>query len=530
MRALPVLFGLLSSVLSAAGVAAPTDVLRIGNGPEPETLDPHRVEGVSAGNIVRDLFEGLTAVGDDGKPVPAAAESWEISDDRLHYRFRLRDGLRWSNGDPVVAADFVHGLQRSLTPATGSNFARMFEPIHNAAAIIDGRQAADTLGVHAIDGRTVAIELDAPTPSLPGLLAHPSAFPLHRDNLNESRAGFARPGRLISNGAYRLAGWTVQSQVVLERNDHYRNAAPIGEVHYIVTEDIHAELQRFRAGELDVTYEIPPLQADRIRREHPGALRVAPYLGVYYYGLNLTRPPFADAADLRRALSMVIDRELLVSKVLHGLGSPALALVPPGTDGHAPQTPEWAGWSKTRRMEEASRLYRQAGYGVANPLQIEIRYNTHESHRRIATVIAAMWKQTLGVQTRLINEEFKVFLHNRRLRRETQVFRAAWMADFNDPMSFLGILHSEHGKNDSGWVDAGFDAALMRAASTGDPALRTDNLAAAERRVIDDVPVIPLYFYVSKHLVAPRVRGWRDNPLDYHYSKDLALDGAAGDR
>ncbi|MES0872777.1 peptide ABC transporter substrate-binding protein [Sinimarinibacterium thermocellulolyticum] len=521
MRAPTFVLALVLSCPSAWATA--TEVLRIGNGPEPETLDPHRVEGVSAGNIVRDLFEGLTAVGDDGAPVPAAAESWSVGADGLRYRFRLRDDLRWSNGDPLVAADFVRGLRRSVAPSTGSHFARMLEPIRNAAAIIDGRLPADTLGVHAPDAQTLEIELEAPNPTLPALLAHPCAFPLHADNAAASTTAFARPGRLISNGAYRLADWVVQSHVALVRNEHYRDPAAIARVHYVVTEDIHAELQRFRAGELDITAEIPPLQAERIRRELPGALRVAPYLGVYYYGLNLTRPPFAGAPQLRRALSMVIDRELLVQKVLHGLGLPAYGFVPPKTAGHVPQTPAWSAWPLARRIEEARRLYRQAGYGQDRPLQVEIRYNTHETHRRIATVVAAMWKQTLGVQTRLVNEEFKVFLHHRRLRRDTQVFRAAWMADFNDPMSFLGILHSAHGKNDSGWVDADFDAHLAVAAASVDGERRAEALAAAERRVLEDVPVIPLYVYVSKHLVAPRVRGWRDHPLDYHYSKDLTL-------
>lgn len=508
-----------------ADVSAAADVLRIGNGPEPETLDPHRVEGVSAGNIVRDLFEGLTAVGDDGSAIPAAARSWEVSDDGRVYRFHLRDDLRWSNGDTVVAADFVFGLQRSVTPDTGSSFARMFEPVRNAAAIIDGRLPAHQLGVQAVDARTLQVTLDAPTPALPGMLAHPSAFPVHRASLSAHGSGFARPERLVSNGAYRLAGWVVQSHVELERNPHYRAAAAIPWVRYLVTEDIHAELQRFRAGELDITYEIPPLQAARIRREHPGALRIAPYLGVYYYGLNLTRAPFAGKPALRQALSMVIDRQVLADKVLHGLALPAWSFVPPGMHALEAPRPDWQDWTPARRQAEALRLYREAGYGDERPLEVEIRYNTHESHRRVATVVAAMWKQALGVRTRLVNEEFKVFLHKRRLRRETQAFRAAWMADFNDPMSFLGILHSEHGKNDSGWQDASFDASLALAAASADPQQRASALAAAERRMLDQVPVIPLYFYVSKHLVAPRVQGWRDNLLDYHYSKDLRFDG-----
>jgi oligopeptide transport system substrate-binding protein len=517
------------TVLPASAKTPADGVLRIGNGPEPETLDPHRVEGVSAGNIVRDLFEGLTAVGADGGPVPAAASHWQRSDDGLVYTFTLREDARWSNGEPLTAVDFVFGLQRSLTPATGSSFARMFEPIVNADAVIDGRLAPETLGVHALDAHTLQIVLRAPTPALPAMLAHPSAFPVHRDSLRAHGTAFARPGRLVSNGAYQLADWVQQAQIELRRNPHYHgwrgdaDHDAIERIHYMVTEDIHAELQRYRAGELDITYEIPPLQAARIRRERPGELRVAPYLGVYYYGLNLTRAPFADAEALRQALSMVIDRDVLADKVLQGLALPAWGFVPPGTAGHAAQKPAWADWPPAQRIERARALYRAAGYSDAQPLEVEIRYNTHESHRRVATVVAAMWQQALGVRVRQINEEFKVFLHKRRMRRETQVFRAAWMADFNDPMSFLGTLHSAHGKNDSGWVDGRFDALLQQAAVEPRTEARTALLAQAERRVLDAVPLIPLYFYTSKHLVAPRVRGWTDNPLDVHYSKDLSL-------
>lgn len=512
-------------LLACGAAAAEPGVLRIGNGPEPETLDPHRVEGVSAGNIVRDLFEGLTAVGADGGPVPAAARHWQRSDDGLVYLFTLREDARWSNGDALTAEDFVFGLRRSLTPATGSTFARMFEVIVNASGIIEGRLAPEALGVRARDSYTLEITLNAPTPALPAMLAHPSAFPVHRASLRAHGATFARPGRLVSNGAYRLIDWVPQAQIELMRNPHYHRAdgVAIERVRYVTTEDIHAELQRYRAGELDVTYEIPPLQAARIRRERPGELRVAPYLGVYYYGLNLTRAPFADAEALRKALSMVIDRDVLADKVLHGLALPAWSFVPPGTAGHIEQRPAWADWPQAQRIERARALYRAAGYSEARPLDVEIRYNTHESHRRVATVVAAMWQQALGVRVRQINEEFKVFLHKRRMRRETQVFRAAWMADFNDAMSFLGILHSAHGKNDSGWVDARFDALLSQAVTEPRIETRSALLVQAERRVLDAVPLIPLYFYTSKHLVAPRVQGWTDNPLDVHYSKDLSL-------
>ncbi|HEY1078118.1 MAG TPA: peptide ABC transporter substrate-binding protein [Fontimonas sp.] len=503
--------------------AAPADTLRVGNGPEPESLDPHRTEGVSAGNIARDLYEGLTAIGADGQAVPAAASRWTLSEDGLTYRFELRDGLRWSNGETLTAADFVAGLRRSLNPATGSSLAQMLRPIRGAAAVIDGHAAAETLAVSAPDARQVVITLEQPLPAFPGMLAHPSTFPVH-GGAQAPRID-ARDGSLVSNGAYRLKRWAMQSQVELERNPHYWNAAQtqIARVHYLTTEDIHSEYKRYRAGDLDITYEIPLPQLKQIRANYGDQLKIAPYLGLYFYGLNVTRAPLAGQPGLRQALSMVIDREVIAGKVLNGLALPAYGWVPPGTAGASKLQPAWADWPAAQRIEQARRLYREAGYSAEQPLRIQIRYNTHESHRRIATVVAAMWKQALGVETELLNEEFKVFLHNRRQREKTQVYRAAWMADYNDPTSFLDILRGAHGKNDSGWKDAGYDAALDEAQQVTDAAQRRALLARAEQRLFAETPAIPLYFYVSKHLVAPRVRGWTDNILDYHYSKDLQL-------
>ncbi|MFA5941553.1 MAG: peptide ABC transporter substrate-binding protein [Sinimarinibacterium sp.] len=516
---------LLALSLLGADTAHAGGTLRIGNGPEPETLDPQRAEGVSAGNILRDLYEGLTAIAADGRPMPAAARGWVISADGRTYTFQLRDAARWSNGDALTADDFVAGLRRSVAPATGSAFAQLLRPIRHAVDVLEGRLPPEQLGVHALAPRVLQIELEAPAPQLLGLLSHQSTFPIHGPSLRAHGDGFARPGRLVSNGAYRLQNWIVQSQVDLARNPFYWNAArtAIDAVRYVATEDIHSEFKRYRAGELDVTYEIPPAQAQQIRRDFAGQLHLAPYLGVYFYGLNLTRAPFRDRPQLRQALSMVIDREVIAAKVLNGLALPAYGWIPPGTAQHRAQQPDWADWPYDRRVERARELYRAAGYSDTAPLDVEIRYNTHESHRRVATVVAAMWKQALGVRTRLLNEEFKVFLYKRRLRRDTQVFRAAWMADFNDPSSFLGILHSAHGKNDSGWADAAYDALLEHAAATADAGARAELLAQAEAKVLADAPVIPIYFYVSKHLVHPRVRGWTDNVLDYHYSKDLSL-------
>ncbi len=529
MRGAALVPGVLLGLFALAGVAEPVradaSTLRIGNGQEPETLDPHRGEGVSALNLLRDLYEGLTAVAPDGRIVPGAARGWEIGDSGRLYTFHLRPDARWCNGAPVRAQDFVTGLRRSVDPATGSSFVGMLAPIINASDISAGRLPASALGVSAPDPLTVRIRLSAATPQMLGVLAHPSSFPVHGPSLRQWGDAFARPGRLISNGAYCLQDWIVQSKVSLVRNRHYwddRHTA-IDRVVYFPTEDVNSELKRYRAGELDITFQVPLVQAPWIRRELSDELRVATYQGVYYYGFNLTRPPFKGNRALRAALAMAVDRDLIVGKVMNGLALPAYAWVPPGTAGHRPQTPAWAGWSPARRLAEARRLYAEAGYSDANPLTVELRYNTHEDHKRIAVVIAAMWKQSLGVNTRLYNEETKVFLNSRRQRTLTQLFRASWIGDYDDVSSFTDILQSAHGQNDTGWSDEIYDGLLARAAIATDASARSALLADAEARILSEWPVIPIYWYVSKHLVKPRVRGWHDNLLDYHYSKDLSL-------
>lgn len=522
-RGLLLAIGLMLALSTAQATAI--DVLRIGNGQEPETLDPHRGESVSTANLLRDLYEGLTAVAPDGRVVPGAARGWEIAQGGRVYTFHLRPQARWSNGDPLTADDFVAGLRRSVDPATGSSFAGILAPIVNATAISAGRLPPQALAVSAPDAETLRIHLNAPAPQLLGLLAHPSTFPIHQPSLREWGAAFARPGRLISNGAYRLQDWVVQSRVTLQRNPHYWNdaATQIERVLYLPTEDLSSELKRYRADELDITFQIPLVQAPWIRQHLGDELRLATYLGVYYYGFNLTRAPFKDNRALRQALAMAIDRELIVEKVMNGVAQPAAGWVPPGTAGHVPQAVAWMGWSRERQLAEARHLYAAAGYSAQQPLEIELRYNTHEDHKRIAVVVAAMWKQHLGVRTRLFNEESKVFLNNRRMRKLTQVFRATWIGDYDDVSSFTDILHSAHGQNDTGWADAEYDALLAQAAASADPRQRSTLLAAAEARVLSEWPVIPIYWYVSKHLVKPRVRGWQDNLLDYHYSKDLSL-------
>jgi oligopeptide transport system substrate-binding protein len=511
--------------VKSGDAAAERTTLRRGNGPEPDTLDPQRARTDAAFNILRDLFEGLTAVGPGGGAVPAAAETWTVSADGLEYTFRLRENLRWSNGDPLRAADFVAGLRRLVEPATASPYAQVLEPVQNAAAIIRGEQTPEDLGVSAPDDRTVVIRLQNPAPYLLGLLAQPGTFPVHGPSLAQHGAEHARPGRLVSNGAFALKDWIVGSHVVAGRNPHYWNnaATQLDEVHYLHHSDAGTEFRQYRAGEIDVTYIVPPQQFAWIQANLPGELHVAPQLSVYYYGFNLNRPPFKDNPELRRALSLAIDRERLTTAVT-GVGeAPAYGWVPRGVADYTPQQFDYAAKPYAERVAEARELYRKAGYSAERPLRTEIRYNSGEVHNRLAVAIAAMWKEALGVETTLYAEEFRALLQSIQSGAETQVFRSSWVGDYNDAYSFAQLLQSGFGINLTGYSNPQYDALLAAATREPDPARRRGLLEEAERLMLADHPVLPLYFYVNKHLVKPYVRGWTDNVMNVQYSKDLRL-------
>lgn len=488
----------------AAGAAAQQgQVLRRGNSVEPETLDPQRARGVSASNILRDLYEGLTTGAPDGTIVPGVAERWQASADGRTVTFYLRDDARWSNGDPVTAEDFVESWRRLRAPATASPVAQLLEVIDAATATAP---------------RALQVKLRGPAPELAALLAQPAAYPVHAGN--RAGAPFA-PGTLVGNGAFRLAAWVAHARVELERNPHYRGAAGVtlDRVVYYPTESPGSELKRYRAGELDWTDTIPASQAGWIREHLGGELHVSPYLGTYFYGCNLTQPPFEGNAALRRALALAVDRETLAERILATGETPAYGWVPPGTAGYAPQRVEWADWPAGRRLAEARRLYAEAGYSPERPLEVELRYNTGDNHKRVALVVAWMWQQALGVRTRLVNEEYKVFLQNRRGRRLTQVFRGDWIGDYDDAMSFAARMRSGSGLDDTGYASARYDALVDQAGAEADPARRRALLEQAEQVLLEDLPIIPLYFYVSRHLVKPYVTGWQPNVMDHHYSR-----------
>jgi len=506
-----------------AAILAETQELHRGNGEEPQTLDPHRAEGVPTANILRDLFEGLTTTAADGRIVPGAAGRWDISRDGMTYTFYLRSDARWSNGDPVTAGDFVFSFRRSVDPDTAAVYGRMLAPIENARAILAGELPPERLGVEALNDRTVQIRLDDPTPYFLGLLTHASTYPVHGPTLARHGDDFVLPGNLVSNGAFRLIEWVPRSRITLEPNAHYHGADRVilERVVFYPIEDENTEFQRFRVGDLDWTDQVPSNQFGWLSANLPEALAVSPWFGTYFFGFNLTRPPFEEAPGLRRALTLAIDRGILTDKVTRFGEIPTFTLVPDGLPDYDPPRPDYAGWTQAAREAEARRLYAEAGYGDSRPLEVELRYNTSENHRKIAVAIAAMWKQVLGVRTRLINEEFRVFLQNRQLRRVTEVFRAGWIGDYQDAFTFLELFHSGHRRNDSGYDNPRYDRLLEQIATERIPARRRNLMVEAERILLADQVVLPVYTYVTKRLVDPLLKGWEPNVMDFHPSHHM---------
>jgi oligopeptide transport system substrate-binding protein len=500
-------------------------ILNRGTGAEPESLDAHKARTTQAGDVQRDLGEGLVGYLATGELVAAAAESWETSADGREYTFQLRDSARWSNGDIVTADDFVYSFRRLVDPKTAAFYAQFIGDIVNAREITRGEKQPDELAVKATGQFELVITLSNPVPYFLELLTHPATFPVHRVSIETHGNAHALPGNLVTNGAYKLQAWIVGSFIELVRNEHYWNnaATAIDKVRHHVTPQPQAELNRYRAGELDTTSTVAAESFARMREERPDELHVSPALATYYYGFNLSQPPFADNPELRAALSMAIDREIIATSIVGRGEPPAYGFVPPGVNNYSPRELSYADMPVEQRHAKARELYREAGYSAAQPLQVQLRYNTSEAHKRIAIAVQAMWREVLGVETTLINEEFQVLLSNIRAAAITQVFRTAWTGDYSDAHTFLTVLESNNPSNMPGFKNSEYDELMQRAALQTDMSRRQIYLEEAERLMLAEHPIIPLYHLVNKSMVSPRVAGWGDNVLNYHYSQHLSL-------
>jgi len=511
---------------TGAALPANAKVLVRGANQEPDSLDPQKARSIEAQRILRDVCEGLTLLDRSAAPAPGTARDWTISPDGKGYTFHLRPQAKWSNGDRVVAADFVAGLRRLVDPATASQYADVVTVITNAREIIAGKKPPESLGVTAPDDSTVVIELVAPAPYLPSLLSHPSTCPVHRPTLARHPDTYARPGVMVSNGAFELAQWIQGSHVLITRNPYYwdNGANHLDAVRYLPISDENAELTRYRAGELQITTTVPRGQYEWIKANIAAELHTSSQLATYYYGFNLERAPFKDNLPLRRALSLVIDREKLTKLVLRAGEVPAYGWIPPGVNDYTEQSFDYRNTPMEDRIAEARRLYAQAGYSAATPLRFELRYNSGEVHDKLALAIASMWKETLGAEVTLTAVEFKSLLQDVD-RGEVDMFRSSWVGDYNDAYTYAQYFTSGFGINMPRYRSAEYDSLVSAAAAQTNPQERRELLQSAERVLLHDHPMIPLYFYAGNHLVKPEVTGWYENVMNVVYSKDLALTG-----
>lgn len=500
-----------------AGPVAAAEIRR-GLGPEPDSLHIHQAQGLAAVNLLRDLREGLVTFDVHGEPAPGQAASWVVLDGGTRYRFTLRPDARWSDGRPVTAEDFVRAWRRAVNPATAAATAGLLKDILHANEILRGEMDANALGVEAVEPGVLEVRLGAPAPWLPEILAHPVAYPLHPKAVDN-------PADAPVNGAFLLAEWAPRASLRLRKNPgfHAADSVRIDRVEYFPIEEPGAELSRYRAGELDITETIPAGRFEWLEQNLGPDLRVHPYLGSFWLGINMGDELLGGSRALRQALALAINREILVRVVLGAGERPAWSVVPPGMPGYEPAMMAGSAMNQKQREAEARKLFESSGLHKGKPLRLELRYNTSALHRRVAVAVAAMWKQVLGVSTQLVNEEWKVFVNNRRLGVVTQVFRGGWIADYADPASFLDLFLSGNALNSSFYRNPQFDALVAAAAVAGD-ARRKELLREAESLIMQDMPLLPLYYYVSRHLVSPRVGGFVDNVRDVHLSRYLTLE------
>lgn len=498
-------------------------VLQRGNRFEPGSLDPHKYQTHYEANIILDLFEGLLTYDAKANAVPGIAQSWTTSADGRTWTFNLRPDLVWSDGAPLTADDVVFSFRRLMVPTTAAQYAQLLYILENGKEVNTGAAPADKLGVAAPTKTTVVLKLNSPAPYLLELLANPFAAILPKHVIEKKPSDWVKPGVMVSNGAYALSVWNPQDRIEVVRNLRFHDNAnvKIDKVVYSPTENISSALARFRAGELDMQIEFPASQIDTLKNTIPEAVRVSPSLLTYYLTINSTNPKLSDAR-LRRALSLAIERDVLVSRVTRLGETVAFTFVPPGTANYQlPRSPD-AALTPNERLTEAQQLMAELGYGPSKPFKLSYSFSSNEDLKRIAVAIAGMWKR-IGVEAELLNREGRV--HFAGLKSgDFEVGYVGWAADFNDASSFLYVLQSSSiNSNYSRYRNPAFEALMVRAAQERDVKARASILQDAEMLALKDQPIIPLYNGVARNLVAPHVQGWQPNTQDFNLTRYLSI-------
>lgn len=503
---------------------AATQTLVRNNGSEPASLDPHKVESDVEFNIIRDLFEGLVSVKPDGTIEPRLAEKWENKDSTV-WTFHLRPGVTWSDGTAITAQDVVWSWQRLVDPQTGSPYASYPGNMHilNAAEIAQGKQPPTALGVKALDDATLEVTLTQPTAAFLAMLAHPSLVPVDKVLIGRFGDKWTKPAHFVASGAYKLSEWVVNEKIVAVRNARFwdNQHTVIDTVTYLPINAETADVNRYKAGEIDITNTIPVNQFAQLKKTLGDEVHISPQLATYYYQFNTTKAPFNDAR-VRRALNMGLDKDIIAAKVMGQGQRPAWLISQPEIGGVSLHNPDYASWPQEKRFAEARRLLNEAGFNDAHPLTFNLLYNTMETHQRIAIAVSSMWKKNLGVEAKLQNQEWKTMLDTMHTGNFDAV-RYAWIADYDDAATFLNTFRTGDSENTTKYSNPAFDTAMQNAAKATNVEERGKYYQQAEDKLAEDVPAVPVYHYVRTHLVKPWVGGFAPDHLGYFLTKDIFI-------
>lgn len=487
----------------------------------PRTIDPSLATGIPAFNVVQDLFEGLLTLSPAGELKPGVAKTWDISDDGTLYTFHLRKDAKWSNGAPLLATDFVYAWRREVDPSTGAQYADSLAPIVNARAIIDGKKAPQTLGVKAIDKHTLQVRLNRPTPYFLTMLYNQYLMPIYRPAVEQWGDAWTRPEHIVTNGAFKLTEWVINGHLTLTKNEHYWDAAHVRlqkVIDYPITSQ-ESSLSRYLAGDIDFANNpaFPAADYSRLQQQLGDQVTVSPYYATGYLGMRIHQPPFNNP-DLRRALNLALDRDVLSNKIKNGMSMPAYSLFPP-LPHYQQQIPDWASWPMSKRRAEAKRLYHKAGYSAEHPLQIELLYNTGGvGTQQYMEAVATMWNQTLGSKIALRNEEWKVMLQDIQYGN-AKLYWSAWVGDYPEPYTFAQQFKAGFAMNYGNYNNPQYQSIIDKASSEQDRQRRYDYYAQGERILNRDLPFIPLYFYKAPELKKPYVAGVKPNVVALHLSR-----------
>ena len=499
-------------------------VLRRGISAKVDTLDPHRSSAKWENIVISDMIVGLMTITPEREVIPGVAESWETSEDGLTWTFNLRES-QWSDGEPVTADDFVYAFRRIQNPEIASQYSSLLYIVKNAAQVNAGELPPEELGVRAIDDLTFEITLEEPAPYLLGLLTHYTTYPVPQHIVEQYGEAWIQPDNIEVNGPYKLAYWRTGDQLVSEKNPLYYEADEVcfDRVAYFEIEDAAAVERRIEAGELDINNGFDGGRTEELEAKFPGWVRTAPSLITTYWSFNSSQEPFDDVR-VRKALSLALDREFIVDRVLTPGYIPAYSFVPPTMSNYNVERPEvgFADMSREERLAEARALLEEAGYGPDNQLSFEFIHRSTDDNPKAAPVAQANWNEIAPwVNAEILRQDTKV-LYARLRQSDFEVADGAWVADFDDPINFLYLLDSETGQQNYGrYSNPEYDALLAEASRTRDLQARAEIFAEAEAMMLEDYPITPMWIQVTKNLVDPELTGWAENAQDDHLSRWL---------